>query len=241
MNQHSGIEAVILAGGKGTRLRPHTETTPKALVTVGGRPVIEILLETLVNCNITKVTLAVNHLADEIIDALSKNKLNLKINFSKETTELSTAAPLKLIDNLPEHFLVVNGDIITDLNFKNLFETHIKSQAAMTVATIKRKQIIDYGVIESKQDNLIKSFQEKPTVDLQVSMGVYIFSKSILELIPDNEPFGFDDLMLKALADNLPLNSFPFEGYWLDIGRLEDYQKANDEYDKIKKLLNLRV
>lgn len=232
------MQAVILAGGKGSRLQPFTEETPKALVEIDNRPIVEYLLLRLKNQGCDRVTLAVNHLAEKIENVLGDgSRYGLKISYSHEDKPLSTIAPLKLIDKLDNNFIVANGDILTDLNFDLLYKTHLENKASLTVAVHERKNLIDYGVIETDNSGLVTSFAEKPTHDYLVSMGIYVFSKKLLEIVPDNEPFGFDNLMLSMLKKNLPVHTYRYSGYWRDIGRVEDYLAAMSELDTIKKLI----
>lgn len=238
MTKPTDIEAIILAGGQGTRLQPYTADIPKPLVTVGDRPIIEILLHTLRRSGIAQVRIAVNHLAHLIMATLGDGSdFNMKITYSRELEPLSTVGPLTLMDDLPEHFLVVNGDILTDLNFRRLYEHHIDSGTKVTVATCRRANQIDYGVMEIGPTGLVIGFTEKPTTTVTVSAGVYVFSRDVLRYVPRGGKFGFDQLMLKMLSENEPIATYPFDGYWLDIGRVEDYMRANNEIERIERLL----
>lgn len=232
------METVILAGGKGSRLAPYTAEIPKPLVTVGDIPVIEILLRRLKFHGVKKVTIAVNHLSHLIIATLGDgSKYGLEIVYSHEEEPLSTVGPLKLIKNLPDNFLVANGDIITDLDFKTLYNHHIKSEALVTVAVYKRQVLSDFGVLEMDDMGFVNSFREKPVFDFTVSAGIYVFSKKVLDFIPDGKKYGFDNLMKTLLEQKLPVAAYPFDGYWLDIGRVEDYELANRDIEIIKKLI----
>ena len=235
----SDHRAVILAGGKGTRLHPYTTDTPKPLVPVGKTAVIELLIGRLRRSGISDLHLAVNHQAEKIELHLGDgSKFGVNILYHHESQNLSTAAPVKRIENLPDQFLVINGDILTDLDFAELLSSHKKSGALLTVATRLRKDVIDYGVLHADGNGRITSFEEKPTVEHRVSMGVYVFSRSILEFIPENLPFGFDQLILSLLDAGKSVVSFDYQGFWMDIGRIEDYEKANREAEKICALLN---
>jgi len=232
------METVILAGGKGTRLAPYTAEIPKPLVTVGDIPVIEILLRRLQMCGVKKVTIAVNHLSHLIIAALGDGrKYGLDIIYSHEEEPLSTVGPLKLIDNLPENFLVANGDIITDLDFNGLYEYHINNNALVTVAIYNRQVLSDFGVLNVDGNGLVKSFEEKPVFDFIVSAGIYVFSKKVLDFVPDGVKFGFDDLMLSLIEQKVSIATFPFNSYWLDIGRVEDYEQANRDLKIIRDMI----
>ncbi len=230
------MQAVILAGGKGTRLKPYTIIIPKPLVPLGDKAILEILIARLKKCGIRELTLCVNHLAQLIMAYFGDGKKwGVHIEYSLERESLSTVAPIKLIKDLPENFLVMNGDLLTDLDFKKLYNCHLKNKALVTVAIYKRIEKIDFGVIDiDKDDNIVIGFQEKPEYKLNVSMGVYVFNKKVLDFIPRNTVFGFDDLMDKLLDNKQIISVYPYDGYWLDIGRPEDYEKANKDIEKLK-------
>ena len=232
------MEAVILAGGKGTRLRPYTTEIPKPLVSVGERPIIEILLTRMKKCGITKAYLAVNHLAHLIEAVLGDGSgIGLPLVYSHESTPLSTVGPLKLIADLPDRFIVANGDILTDLDFRKLYEHHMAGKAKLTVATCARSNRVDYGVLEVDQAGFVTGFKEKPAYDLTVSAGIYVFSREVLEMVPYGVPFGFDDLMFRLLEQREAISVFPLTGYWLDVGRPDDYQQAQRDARRIQTLL----
>ena len=227
--------AIILAGGKGTRLKPYTISLPKPLVPVGEMPIIEIIIRQLARNGFDHVTITINHMAD-IIKAFCGNgdKWNLKIDYSLEDKPLSTMGPLKLINDLPENFLVMNGDILTDLNYADFFDFHIKNNNNITVSSFVREQNIDYGVLEVDEKNNLIGFKEKPTIQCIVSMGVYMLNRHVLKYIPRNEAYGFDNLMIDLLKAKTPANIKLFNGFWLDIGRPDDYEKANNELENLK-------
>lgn len=221
------MQAIILAGGKGTRLAPYTTEIPKPLVPVGGKPIIEILLTRLKKHGVNEAVICVNHLAHLIAAVLDDGKrLGLNITYSLEDQPLSTVAPLKLIRKLDDNFLVANGDVLTDLDFKKLYDYHLRTGALLTVATHRRLNKIDYGVIKAGPDRMVTAFEEKPVYDFTVSMGVYVFSREVLRFVPDSEPFGFDHLMLKLINEKQRIATYPFDGYWMDIGRPDDYEQA---------------
>ncbi|RFB67124.1 MULTISPECIES: sugar phosphate nucleotidyltransferase [unclassified Herbaspirillum] len=227
--------AVILAGGKGTRLRPYTVVLPKPLMPIGEFPILEVIIRQLVKSGFTHITLAVNHQA-EIIKAFFQDgeRWGIRIDYSLETSPLGTMGPLRLIKDLPENFLVMNGDILTDLNFSNFYDSHVQSKHVFTISSMRRQHLIDYGVLDTSSAGVLTGFREKPSVDYEVSMGVYMLSAEALQLIPVNAPFGFDGLMLKLLELNREVNVRAFSGYWLDIGRPDDYAKAIDEFENTR-------
>ena len=226
--------AVILAGGLGVRLKPYTITLPKPLVPVGEEPIMKILLNSLKQQGIKEVVICVNHMC-ELIEAYFGNGsgVGLKIRYSRETKPLGTVAPIKLVQGLPDDFLVMNGDIMTDLSLRKLFYEHKTNDAIMTVATYKRKVHIDYGVIKYDADYVVYSFIEKPDQYVDVSMGIYAFNKRVFEYVPENNYFGFDNLMHKLLENGEKVKTFEHHGYWLDIGRPEDYEKANEDVARV--------
>jgi NDP-mannose synthase len=226
--------AIILAGGKGTRLKPYTIAIPKPLVPIGDTPILEIIIKQLAKSGFDHITITINHMAD-IIKAFfdDGSKWGVKIDYSLEDKPLSTMGPLTLIEDLPDNFLIMNGDVLTDLNFDNFFNYHIKSHNIFTISSYKRHQKIDYGVLETNEKSILTGFQEKPISNYTVSMGVYMANKNILNFIPKGECFGFDDLMFVLLNEGQKVNVKPFNGYWLDIGRPEDYVIACKDSEKI--------
>jgi NDP-mannose synthase len=229
--------AVILAGGKGSRLRPYTVVLPKPLMPIGEYPILEVILRQLAAQDFDRVTLAVNYQA-EIIRAFcgDGSRWGISVDYSLETVSLSTIAPLRLIDDLPENFLLMNGDILTDLSMRKLYEDHVRQKRQFTIAASERTNVVDYGVLHAK-DNRLVGFEEKPKFPYLVSMGVYIVNRSVLDCVPCGQKFGFDDLMLDMLARNAPVHVERHPGYWLDIGRVDDYMRAIDEFDACRKRL----
>ena len=224
--------AVILAGGKGKRLKPYTLIMPKPLMPLDDKPILEILIRKLSKHGFKKIYIAANYRAD-IIKAFFGNgkKFGVEIVYSVEKKELGTAAPITLLKKLPANFLVINGDILTDLNFQHFYKRHIKKKSFLTIGITKRKQLIDYGITEIN-DQKIFNFKEKPTYEFYVSMGIYILNKKILKIIPKNKKFGFNNLIKKMLQTKIPVNYYLNKKYWLDIGRPDDYDKAQLDYKK---------
>jgi len=230
--------AVILAGGRGTRLRPYTLVLPKPLMPIGDYPILEIIVRQLAGYGFDHLTFAVNHHAN-IVKAFfgGGEQWNVKIDYSMESQPLSTIAPLRLIDDLPETFLLMNGDILTDLNFANFFQEHRRSHNRFTIAATKRQQQIDYGVLHATANGLVNAFEEKPSTSYLVSMGIYAMNRAVLATVPHDTPYGFDHLMRDLLAAGEPIRIIRHEGYWLDIGRPDDYARAVDEFERQKTML----
>ncbi|MHC4561999.1 MAG: sugar phosphate nucleotidyltransferase [Planctomycetota bacterium] len=236
------MRAVILAGGKGTRLRPYTTTLPKPLVPVGERAILEVVLLQLRKAGIDHVTMAVSHLANLIMAYFGDGeRWGMKIDYSLEDKPLSTIAPLKLIKDLPDNFFVMNGDVLSDVDMAAVYREHIASDADITVSTFRRDSRIDFGVLKTDDENHLIGFEEKPTYHFQVSMGIYVINRRLLDIVPDDEAFGFDDLMNACLAQNRKAVARPHDGYWLDIGRPDDYAEANEKIDELMQKMGLEA
>ena len=229
--------AIILAGGKGTRLRPYTVVLPKPLMPLGEFPILEIIIRQLTHDGFDHITMAVNHQAD-IIKAFfgSGEKWNIKIDYSLEDKPLSTMGPLKLIKDLPDNFLIMNGDILTDVDFGKFYDSHCNEKNIFTVSAARRVQISEYGVLIKDNNQNLVDFKEKPKENFLVSMGIYMASKKILDIIPPNEAYGFDHLMLELIKQKKFASIKEHDGYWLDIGRPDDYEKAIEEFEQKKSL-----
>lgn len=203
------------------------------------QPILEIIIRQLAVQGFDHITLAVNHQA-ELLKAFfgDGSRWKLKIDYSLELEPLGTMGPLRLINDLPEHFLVMNGDILSDISFGALLANHVSEGRLMTIAASARNQAIDFGVLEVT-DGQVHGFHEKPSIPYNVSMGIYCLSHRILSEIPPSQPFGFDQLVLKMLATGKSLRAEFHEGYWLDIGRPDDYQRAIEEWPILKAKLDL--
>jgi NDP-sugar pyrophosphorylase family protein len=224
--------AVVLAGGKGTRLRPYTVVLPKPLMPICEYPILEVVVRQLARYGFRHITLAVNHQA-ELIKAFfgDGGKWGLSIDYSLEHEPLSTMGPLRLIEDLPDDFLVMNGDILSDLDLRFFLEAHKRSGHAFTIAASRRKNTIDYGVLHVNDGGALTAFEEKPTSTYLVSMGIYAVSRRALQFIPAGVRYGFDHLMRDMLAACEPVHVVEHSGYWRDIGRPDDYQQAIEEFE----------
>ncbi len=227
--------AVILAGGKGTRLRPYTITFPKPLMPIGDYPILEVIIRQLTQYGFNHITMAVNHHA-ELIKAFfgDGSKWNIKIDYSFEEKALSTMAPLKLINDLPNDFLVMNGDILTDFNYGEFYDKHNRNKNIFTIASYQREVKSEFGVLEVNHENRLIGFQEKPISKYDVSMGIYMVSKEAVNFIPKNTFYGFNHLMLDLIKNGKNPSTDKFTGYWLDIGRPDDYEIAIEEFEKME-------
>jgi NDP-sugar pyrophosphorylase family protein len=196
----------------------------------GELPILEIVLRQLNREGFSRVTLAVGHLS-EIIRAFfgDGHKWGLSIDYSREDKPLSTIGPLTLIEDLPEDFLVMNGDILTDISYSTLMEYHGSIGADVTVAVSSRNVKIDYGVLEYSGQR-ITGFREKPEYHFDVSMGVYVINRRVVRRLTRGVQYGFDDLMTEGIAKGMNIFAYPYDGYWLDIGRPDDFDRANQEF-----------
>lgn len=237
------MRAVIMSGGKGRRLRPYTTLIPKPLVPLGGKyAILEIVLMQLARAGFTHVTLAVNHLSHLIMAYFGDGaRLGLAIDYSIEDTELSTIGPLTLIDNLPENFLLMNSDILCDLDYRAFFDAHLARNSLISVASFRRQEKIDFGVLEANAMGHLTAFREKPQYDFDVSMGIYCLNRAVIESLPKATPYGFDKLMLDCLANGQQVDVCPFSGYWLDIGRTDDYEYADENFAMLTEKLGLPI
>lgn len=235
------MRAVILAGGKGTRLLPYTTLIPKPLVPLGGKySILEVVIMQLSKCGFTHVTLAVNHLSNLITAYFGDgSRWGVHIDYSNEDRELSTIGPLTLIRDLPEDFLVMNGDILCDLDYGDFLRRHIADGQSVSVSAYRRSVPIDFGVLEYDAEGRLTDFREKPVFSFDVSMGIYCMNRRVIQELPPGEPYGFDRLMRDSLARGRPVAIRPFNGFWLDIGRADDYESANENFSSLARKLGL--
>jgi NDP-sugar pyrophosphorylase family protein len=229
------MKAVVLAGGKGTRLAPYTKILPKPLLPIGEMPILEILLRQLKHAGVEDVILTVGHLA-ELLQVFFQDgsRLRLNIRYSFEDQPLGTAGPLSLVEGLDDTFIVTNGDVLTTLDFKDLISMHKNSGAIATIAMHTRQEKIDLGVIQCNGSNQIVGYIEKPTYDFQVSMGIYVFEPRVLSYIPYNQYLDFPDLVLKLIQHGELVMGYPYDGYWQDLGRPDDYERAVNDFESLQ-------
>jgi mannose-1-phosphate guanylyltransferase len=233
------MHAVILAGGKGVRLRPYTTSLPKPLVPIGDEyAILEIVLTQLSHEGFTRVTLALGHLGHLIRSFVQDgSRWGLEVDYVEEDRPLGTIGPvLRILDRLPEHVLVMNGDLLTNVPYGQLLREHADSEAALTIATYQREVKIDFGVLHVDADQ-VTGFEEKPSLAYRVSMGVYGVTTAALRRYRAGEAFGVDDLVLDLLETGNPPRSYAFDGYWLDIGRPDDYDEANENFSRLRRML----
>jgi NDP-sugar pyrophosphorylase family protein len=222
---------VVLAGGKGTRLKPFTTTIPKPLLPLGDVPILEVVLQQLVCAGFDRVVITLGHLAHLFSAVIGNgNRWGISIDYCREEVPLGTAGSLRLIEDLEEDFLVMNGDLLTTLNYHDLFNKHIALRAWGTIALHRREVLIDYGVIHSDGNGLLKEYIEKPTIPYTVSMGIYVLNRKCIDFIPKHAKFDMPQLMTAMCQAGGRVACHESNCYWQDIGRLDDYQQASEDF-----------
>ncbi len=223
------MQAVILAGGKGLRFRPYTTVIPKPLIPVGDYPILEIIIKQLKNHNFKDIVISTGHLAELIYAYFGKGKKwGVNIKYIYETKPLNTAGALKLIKKLDNDFLVINGDILCDLNYKKFFNYHLKNKSIATISVKRQKTTIDFGIVTIDKNSILMDYTEKPEYEILVSMGIYVLNKKCIRYIKKDEVIGMPDLMKRLKENNENICCKIFDGFWLDIGKTEDHQIATD-------------
>lgn len=229
------MQVVILAGGRGTRLKPYTTIFPKPLMPLDDMPILEVVIRQLKRAGLAEITMAVGHLASLLEAYFSDgSKWGVEIEYSLEDKPLGTAGPLALIEDLRDTFLVMNGDVLTTLNYAELIEYHQREKAIATVAMYDKEVEITLGVLKANERNEVYDYIEKPTIKYQVSMGIYVFEPHVLDYIKPGEACDLPDLIKTLIEHDESVKGYHFNGYWRDIGRQEDYEKAMEEFAELK-------
>jgi NDP-sugar pyrophosphorylase family protein len=228
-------QALILAGGKGTRLAPYTVTFPKPLMPIGDTPILEVVIRQLKASGFDDIVLSVGYLA-ELIEAYfgDGSKWGVALRYVREESPLGTAGALSLVSGLDAPFLVMNGDVLTTLDYGALLDRHVASGADMTVATVMREQRVDFGVVQTDDAGIVTGYLEKPTSGLLVSMGVNVLSPAALEFVDRGEHLDMPDLVLRLVGAGRLVRTDRFDGYWLDIGRHDDLARAQTEFESMR-------
>lgn len=233
------MKAVILAGGRGTRLAPYTTVFPKPLMPVDGMPILEVIVKQLAHFHIEELIFTVSQESEPLLSAYFGNgsRYGVDISYSREEKPLGTAGPLSLISDLPETFLVMNGDVLTTLNYQKLIQYHRRQRGMVTIAMNQKRIQLELGVMELGQGHRLTQYIEKPTLSYSVSMGIYIFEKKVLKWVPSRGYLDFPELIQKLLRKGEKVFCYPSNDFWLDIGRHEDYGEAQRMFQKMKKQL----
>jgi NDP-sugar pyrophosphorylase family protein len=236
MNRSSTLKrAIILAGGKGRRLQPYTITFPKPLVPVGDMPIMEIVIRQLKAAGFGRVTIAVGHLAELIMAYFGDgSKWGIEIEYSREEEPLGTVGPLALIDDLPETFLVMNGDVLTTLRYDAIYDYHVDSGAELTIACHRCNTKIDLGVIEFDDELGVTGYREKPVLPYDASMGIYLFNRSVLDTFNVGDYIDFPTIVESLIQQSRPVTVYLSENEWLDIGRPDDYAEASERFQQLQ-------
>lgn len=229
------MRAVILAGGRGRRLAPYTRILPKPLVPLGDMPILEVIIRQLERSGISEITLAVGHLAN-LLQAFfgDGTRLGVHITYAWEEHPLGTAGPLAAIERPSRTFLTMNGDVLTMLDYDRLVAYHQERRAVATIAMHRRSAAIDLGVIRCDGQNHVLEYIEKPTQELTVSMGIYVFEPRVLDYIPAGQRLDFPDLARRLIAVGERVVGFPYDGYWQDLGRPDDYEQAALDFESMR-------
>ena len=233
MNGPGGTRAIVLAGGRGTRLAPYTTVLPKPLMPIGDMPILEILLRQLRRAGIRRVTLAVGHLA-ALLEAYFGDgaRFGITLDYSYEDEPAGTAGPLALVDGLDDTFLVMNGDLLTNIDFEDLIRAHRARGSTVTVGLFEKQVPLDLGIVETDEDGRVTGYIEKPTLTYDVSVGIYAMQPAVLEHIERGQPLDLPDLVLRLIAAGAGVHTYRFSGTWFDIGRPDDYAAASEHFER---------
>ena len=232
--QSKSMQAIILAGGKGTRLRPYTTVLPKPLMPIGDMPILEIVLRQLKSAGFTSVILAVGYM-EHLFRAFFQDgeRYGLKIEYSFEKEPLGTAGPIALmLEKLEDNFLLMNGDLLTNIDYQKLFNSHRESRAAATIALHKRTVNIAFGVVDHDENGRLVKYREKPSFTFDVSMGINVINRASIEkFVSPSQFLNIPDLMMKLSENGEIVNCYREECEWLDIGRVDDYKRAIELFE----------
>jgi NDP-sugar pyrophosphorylase family protein len=235
------FRAVVLAGGKGTRLSPFTYVLPKPLLPIEQRPIIDIVLAQLAREGCEKATLALGHLGHLIETYCGDGtRWGLDIDYFRETTPLGTVGALAQLDPLPDDpFIVMNGDVLSDMSFRDLLGSHVNGGAELTIGAFRRTERDELGIIEINGDGRVTRYHEKPVHHYLVSMGIYAVQRSVVDLIPSGQRMDFPELVQTLLASGRDVHTHVHSSYWLDLGRPDDFTRANEEFESLRPRLGL--
>ncbi|MDM1295955.1 NTP transferase domain-containing protein [Sphingobacterium sp. N143] len=229
-------DAVLMAGGEGKRLRPLTEKTPKPLLFVGEKPIIEYNIDRLKEVGVRTINISINYLGEQLEQYFGDgSQKEIRINYVRETKPLGTIGSVLLVEDFDhEDIIIMNSDLLTNIDFNDFFKTYQETNADMIVATTSYHVDVPYAVLEVNESNAVKSLKEKPRYTYYSNAGIYILKKNLLAMIPENQFFDITDLMDRIIEMDLKLVTYPINGYWLDIGKHEDFKKAQEDIKHIK-------
>ena len=229
-------EAVIMAGGEGKRLRPLTLTTPKPMLKIGGKPIIEYNIDRLIKVGIKKIYITINYFGEQLEEYFKDgHDKGIHIEYAKEKKPLGTIGSIHLCNEFQfDDIIVMNSDLLTNIDFADLYNTYLNQGADMAVAATQYHVDVPYAVLETDKSQKVKSLKEKPRYTYFSSAGIYVLKKKLLNLVPKDEPFDITDLMDKVIQMDNRLITYPINGYWLDIGKMEDFEKAQKDIKHIK-------
>jgi NDP-sugar pyrophosphorylase family protein len=229
------MHAVVLAGGRGTRLRPYTTVFPKPLMPLGEVPIVDVVLRQLVQAGFREITLSVGYLA-ELIQAYcgDGSRYGIRLQYLRESEPLGTVGPLGLLENFTSPILLMNGDILTDLSLEKVWEYHRANGGVLTVALNRRHVSINFGVIDRLEGNKILRYTEKPTMDYLVGMGICVLDPAASRFIERGKRMDLPDLIKALLAAGERVVGWETDAYWLDIGRPDDYERAQADFERLK-------
>ena len=229
------VDALIMAGGRGERLKPLTDTTPKPLLKVGEKPIIEHNIDRLNTYGIDDIWISLRYLGQQLVDYLKDgSEKSLRINYVWEENALGTAGALALVKGfIHDHVLMMNSDLLTNIDFEDLYIFFEEQQADFVVACIPYQVNVPYAVMETK-DKIVTGLKEKPTYTHYSNAGIYLMKKTVIDLIPKNQAFNATDLMEQLIEQNKKVVAYPLVGYWLDIGQMEDFNKAQIDINYLK-------
>ena len=227
-------KVILMVGGLGTRLRPLTNDVPKPMLDVGNKPILHTIVENFAKYGYTDIIMCVNYKSEIIKEYFGNgDKFGVKIEYVLESQRMGTAGALSLLQKRPkDDFFVMNGDLLTNVNFEYLHEYHKDSNALASICIRKYEMQVPYGVVNVRA-NKVTSIEEKPTQSFFVSAGIYMFSPIVLDFIPKGVFYDMPTLFSELLKHDFPIHPFPIREYWLDIGRMDEYRRANDEYEGV--------
>lgn len=224
------MQAIILAGGKGIRLKPYTTILPKPLLPVNGKPIVEIIIQQLAEAGVKEIIVSVGYLG-QLLEAYLRDgsQYGIKISYSREVNPLGTAGPISLINNLSDDFFVINGDTLCDVDFQSMLQLHRESGNAATVSAYRKNHMIDLGTLELDDQLQITAYNEKPTIDYIVSMGIYVFNSSVKKELKVGEHLDLPDFIMQLRDKDYAVGAYMHSGIWMDMGRPSDFEKIQDD------------